>query len=53
MQDTHVQSLGKGNGNSLQYSCLENSKEMNLLRYGSWGHKELDMIEWPTRLPYL
>ena len=37
-------SLGEGNGNSLQYSCLE-----NLMDRGAWqitvcgGHKESDM----------
>ena len=52
MQETWVQSLdweefpGEGNGNSLQYSCLENSRDR-----GAWqatvlaGHKELDMTK--------
>ena len=52
MQETWVPSLdweefpGEGNGNSLQYSCLENSRDR-----GAWqatvlaGHKELDMTE--------
>ena len=30
---------GKGNGNLLQYSCLENSKDR-----GAWWAKESDMI---------
>ena len=37
-------SLEEGNGNPLQYSCLENSMDR-----GAWDHKELDMIE---RLTY-
>ena len=53
MQDTQVQSLGweeeeegGGNGNPLQYPCLE-----NFMDRGSWwatvhgGHKESDMTE--------
>ena len=39
-------SSGEGNGNQLQYSCLENS--MNLECYSSWGLKELDMTEQLT-----
>ena len=31
-------SPGGGNGNSLQYSCLEG--------YSPWGHKEMDITEW-------
>ena len=51
MQETQVnpclgRSPGEGNGNSLQYSCLENPMD----RGGWWatvhgGHKELDMTE--------
>ena len=33
-------SPGDGNGNPLQYSCLENSMDG-----GSWGRKEADMTE--------
>ena len=33
----------EGNGNSFQYSCLENSMERSLVDYNPWGHKELDM----------
>ena len=33
------QSLGEGNGNTLQYSFLENS----MGRGDCWGHKELDV----------
>ena len=32
---------GEGNGNPLQYSCLENPIDV----YLQWGHKELDTIE--------
>ena len=32
-------SLGEGNGNPLQYSCLENSMDR------PWGSKELDTTE--------
>ena len=35
---------GEGNGNPLQYSCLENSTDRGRL-YSSWGHKKLDMTE--------
>ena len=39
-------SPGKGNGNPLQYSCLENSMdEGSLVGYSPRGHKESDMIE--------
>ena len=38
-------SPGRGNGNPLQYSCLENSTEEEPAGYSSWGHKELDMTE--------
>ena len=34
---------GEGNGNSLQYSCLENP--MGGGAWCPWGHKELDMTE--------
>ena len=34
-------SLGKGNGNPLQYSCLK--KKSSLVGYSPWGHKESDM----------
>ena len=49
---------GEGNGNPLQYSCLENSVDRepvflpgesngqrSLAGYGPWGCKELDMTE--------
>ena len=36
---------GVGNGNPLQYSCLDNSMERSLAGYSPWGHKESDMTE--------
>ena len=38
-------SPGEGNGNPLQYSCLENPMDRG---YSPWGRKELDMTEWLT-----
>ena len=39
-------SPGGGNGNPLQYSCLEKPcGKRNLEGYSLWGHKELDMAE--------
>ena len=38
-------SPGEGNGNPLQYSCLENSMNRG---YSPWGRKELDTTEWLT-----
>ena len=40
-------SLGKGNGNPLQYSCLENSVDRG---YTPWGLRESDMVghDWAT-----
>ena len=38
-------SPGEGNGNSFQYSCLENSMDRGLAGYSSWGHKESDTTE--------
>ena len=36
---------GKGNGNPLQYSCLENSmNQRSLAVYSSWGCKELNVL---------
>ena len=38
--------VGEGNGNPLQYSCLEKSHGWrNLVGYSPWGHKESDMTE--------
>ena len=50
MRETGVQSLGsgrspgEGNGNPLQYSCLENSRG-DLEGYNPWGHKDMDLTE--------
>ena len=39
-------SLGEGNGNPLQYSCLENPHgQRRLAGYSPWGCKELDTTE--------
>ena len=39
-------SPGEGNGNSLQYSCLENPHEQtSLVGYSPLGHKESDITE--------
>ena len=46
-------SPGEGNGNPLQYSCLENSMNRGvrgLVGYGPWGHKESEMIERLTHI---
>ena len=41
-----VRSPGEGNGNPLQYSCLENPPgQRSLEAYSPQGHKELDMTE--------
>ena len=40
-------SSGEGNGNPLQYSCLEKAMDRGawgLVCYSLWGHKELDTI---------
>ena len=37
-------SLGKGNGNPFQYSCLQNPMDRGTWwATFQWGHKELDM----------
>ena len=36
-------SLGEGNGNPLQYSCLENSMDRGALKGSQLGHQESDM----------
>ena len=42
-------SPGEGNGNPLQYSCLEKSHgQRNLVGYSPWGHKESEMTEQLT-----
>ena len=39
-------SPGRGHGNLLQYSCLENPHEQkSLAGYSPWSHKESDMTE--------
>ena len=39
-------SPGEGNGNLLQYSCLENPHgQRSLVDYSPWGHKQLDTTE--------
>ena len=40
-------SPGEGNGDPLQYSCLENSMNRGAwwATYSPWGHKELEMTE--------
>ena len=39
-------SSGRGHGNPLQYSCLENPHgQRSLVGYSPWGHKEKDMTE--------
>ena len=38
---------GEGNGNPLQYSCLENPRDRGAWR-ARWGHKELDTTEQPN-----
>ena len=39
-------SPGRGHGNLIQYSCLENPHgQRNLVGYSPWGHKELDTTE--------
>ena len=51
IQETWIRSLGRedlagGNGNPLQYSCLENSMgQRSLVGYSPWSHKESDMTE--------
>ena len=52
MQETRVQSPGpgsspgEGNGNPLQYSCLENPMDgKSLVGYSPWGRKESDTTE--------
>ena len=43
-------SPGEGNGNPLQYSCLENSMDGGAWwpTYSPWGHRESDRTEWLT-----
>ena len=52
LQDTSLipglgRSPGRGHGNTLQYSCLENPHEQkSLAGYSPLGLKDLDMAEW-------
>ena len=40
-------SPGKGNGNPLQYSCLENPMDGGACQdYSPWGHKESEIINF-------
>ena len=57
MQKTWVLSLGQspgeGNGNPLQYSCLENPHgQRNLAGYSPWGLKVSDTTEWLSTAQY-
>src|SRR5574337_85536 len=36
---------GEGNGNPLQYSCLENPMDGSLVGYSPWGREESDTTE--------
>ena len=46
-------SPGEGNGNPLQYSCLENPMERGVWwAFSPWSRKESDMTEM-TYLPYI
>ena len=36
---------GEGNGNPLQYSCLENPRDRSLVGCRLWGHTEPDMTD--------
>ena len=40
----YFEPFGEGNGNPLQYSCLENSMDKRAwwAIYSPWGYKELD-----------
>ena len=42
-------SPGEGNGNPLQYSCLENLMKESLVGYSPWGCKESDSTERQMR----
>ena len=43
-----IPSTGEGNGNPLQYFCLENPTDQELAGYSLWVHKESDMTEPPS-----
>ena len=38
-------SSGEGNGNLIQYSCLENPMDRGPVGYNPWGLKDLDTTE--------
>ena len=45
-------SPGEGNGNPLQYSCLEDFMDTRAWQAtSSWGHRELDTTEHTHTLP--
>ena len=44
-------SSGKGNGNPLQYSCLENLGQRNLADYSPLGSKESATMEHISTIP--
>ena len=47
-------SPGGGNGNPLQYFCLENRHgQSSLVDYSPWGHKESDKTEFSDRPVWL
>ena len=48
-------SSGEGNGNPLQYSCLENPMDRgrSLAGYSPWGHKESDTTETSLHFIYV
>ena len=55
MQETQLGSIpglgrspAEGNGNLLQYSCLEFHGQRSLEGYNTWGYKELDTTEQLT-----
>ena len=37
--------IGEGNGNPLQYSCLENPRDGSLVGCCLWGHTESDTTD--------
>ena len=45
-----IPGLGRGNGNPLQYSCLQSSLDKELETYSPWGCKESDTTEQLTRI---
>ena len=48
-------SPGVGNGNTLQYFCMQNHVDSPLVSYSTWGHKELDSTEhiWRMRQSFV